>query len=167
MSNRPALRIIFICLLSTALAFGKPNQQGAAQVVHVEGDVEYTHDPSIAKDGDTWYLFGTANGPVRDGELPIRCSKDLHVWKRCGNVFDKIPDWIKKESPATKELWAPDISYFNGEYHLYYAFSAFGKNTSGIALLTNKTLDPKDAQFHWVDQGLVLQSKVGDDFNAI
>jgi hypothetical protein len=28
-------------------------------------------------------------------------------------------------------------------------------------------LDPKDSQFHWVDQGLVLQSKVGDDFNAI
>ena len=167
MSNRPALRIIFICLLSTALAFGKPNQQSAAQVVHVEGDVEYTHDPSIAKDGDTWYLFGTANGPVRDGELPIRCSKDLHVWKRCGNVFDKIPDWIKKESPATKELWAPDLSYFNGEYHLYYAFSVFGKNTSGIALLTNKTLNPKSPDFHWVDHGLVLQSRLEDDFNAI
>jgi len=137
------------------------------QVVKVEGDVEYTHDPSIAKDGDTWYLFGTANGPVRDGELPIRCSQDLHTWKRCGNVFEKIPDWIMKESPATKELWAPDISFFNGEYHLYYAFSVFGKNTSGIALLTNKTLNAKSPDFHWVDHGLVLRSLAEDDFNAI
>ena len=137
------------------------------EVIKVEGDVEYVHDPSIAKDGDTWYLFGTANGPVRDGELPIRCSQDLHVWKRCGSVFDKIPDWIKKESPETKELWAPDISYFNGEFHLYYAFSAFGKNTSGIALLTNKTLNPKSADFHWFDRGLVLRSGLQDDFNAI
>jgi len=167
MRNRTALLTVSICLLTTVLAYGKPNQQDAPQVVHVEGAVEYTHDPSIAKDGDTWYLFGTANGPVRDGELPIRCSQDLHVWKRCGNVFDKIPDWITKESPATKELWAPDISFFKGEYHLYYAFSVFGKNTSGIALLTNKTLNPKSPDFHWVDHGLVLQSRLEDDFNAI
>ena len=72
-----------------------------------------------------------------------------------------------RESRNEGTLGARHLSYFDGQYHLYYAFSAFGKNTSGIALLTNKTLDPKDAQFHWVDQGLVLQSKVGDDFNAI
>ncbi|HSZ63388.1 MAG TPA: arabinan endo-1,5-alpha-L-arabinosidase [Terriglobales bacterium] len=143
------------------------NPPNIPQIINVEGDVEFVHDPSIAKDGDTWYLFSTANGPIRDGELPIRCSQDLHLWHRCGTVFDKVPDWIKKESPVTKELWAPDISYFNGEFHLYYAFSVFGKNTSGIALLTNKTLNPKSPDFHWVDHGLVLQSRVEDDFNAI
>jgi len=135
--------------------------------IAVNGDSEFVHDPSIIKDGATWYLFGTATGPVRDGELPIRCSQDLHEWKRCGNVFAGIPEWIKKESPATKELWAPDISYFNGEYHLYYAFSVFGKNTSGIALVTNKTLDPHSHDFHWEDKGLVLRSTADDDFNAI
>jgi arabinan endo-1,5-alpha-L-arabinosidase len=155
------------CLAITAFAYGKDNREQAPQVVKVEGDVEYTHDPSIAKDGDTWYLFGTANGPAKGGELPIRCSHDLHVWKMCGYVFEKIPEWIGKQSPETKELWAPDISYFDGEYHLYYAFSAFGKNTSGIALLTTKTLNPKSPDFHWVDRGLVLQSRVEDDFNAI
>jgi arabinan endo-1,5-alpha-L-arabinosidase len=158
---------IAICLLTTGFADRKQDQPNVPQVVKVEGDVEYTHDPSIAKDGDTWYLFGTANGPIRNGELPVRCSQNLHVWKRCGNVFDKIPDWIRKESPETRELWAPDISYFNGEYHLYYAFSAFGKNTSGIALLTNKTLNPNSSDFHWSDRGLVLRSRAEDDFNAI
>jgi arabinan endo-1,5-alpha-L-arabinosidase len=170
MRNKTAVLIVIalsICFFTTASGFGQENQQNTPQVVKVEGDVEYVHDPSIAKDGDTWYLFGTANGPIRDGELPIRCSQDLRVWKRCRNVFDKVPDWIKKESPATKELWAPDISYFNGEFHLYYAFSVFGKNTSGIALLTNKTLNPKSLDFHWVDHGLVLRSRLEDDFNAI
>jgi arabinan endo-1,5-alpha-L-arabinosidase len=170
MRNKIALPVsvcVAVCLLSAAYASAKENQQNVPRVVKVEGDVEFVHDPSIAKDGDTWYLFSTGNGPLRQGEIPIRCSEDLHVWKRCGTVFDKIPDWIKKESPATKELWAPDISYFNGEYHLYYAFSVFGKNTSGIALLTNKTLNPKSTDFHWVDHGLVLESRVEDDFNAI
>jgi arabinan endo-1,5-alpha-L-arabinosidase len=141
--------------------------QHSPSVIQLRGDIEYTHDPSIIKDGNTWYVFGTNNGPERTGELPIRCSPDLHNWKRCGYVFPGIPEWIRKESPETKELWAPAISYFNGEYHLYYAFSAFGKNTSGIALATNKTLEPKSPNFHWVDRGLVLRSRVEDDFNAI
>jgi arabinan endo-1,5-alpha-L-arabinosidase len=158
---------IFFLIPSYSVAKSKDNPPNTPQAINVEGDVEFVHDPSIAKDGDTWYLFSTANGPIRDGELPIRCSQDLHLWHRCGTVFDKVPDWIKKESPATKELWAPDISYFNGEFHLYYAFSVFGKNTSGIALLTNKTLNPKSPDFHWVDHGLVLQSHLEDDFNAI
>jgi arabinan endo-1,5-alpha-L-arabinosidase len=137
------------------------------KVIAVTGDTEYVHDPSIIKDGGTWYEFGTANGPNRDGELPIRCSNDLHQWEKCGVVFKSIPEWIKKESPQTKELWAPDISYFNGEYHLYYAFSVFGKNTSGIALLTNKTLDPRSPAYKWQHQGLVLLSRAEDNFNAI
>jgi len=167
-SKASLIVLLFLLLLATtSFALRREGSDNSPQVIRVEGDVEYTHDPSITKDGDTWYLFGTANGPVRKGELPIRCSKDLHVWKLCGYVFDRIPDWIAKESPKTKELWAPDVSYFNGEFHLYYAFSVFGKNTSGIALLTNKTLDPTSPNFHWTDRGLVLQSRLEDDFNAI
>jgi arabinan endo-1,5-alpha-L-arabinosidase len=158
----------FIFSLSGFLvAQANGNGDHRPKALKVEGDVEYSHDPSIAKDGDTWYLFGTANGPDRKGELPIRTSKDLDHWKLSGAVFDKVPDWITRESPATKELWAPDISFFQGEFHLYYAFSVFGKNTSGIALLTNKTLNPASPDYRWVDHGLVLRSKLEDDFNAI
>lgn len=159
--------VVLTFFFATAVLALQGGSGNVPQALKVEGDIEYTHDPSIAKDGDTWYLFGTANGPVRKGELPVRCSQDLHEWKLCGYVFDKIPDWIVKQSPKTKELWAPDISHFNGEYHLYYAFSVFGKNTSGIALLTNKTLNPSSPDFHWVDRGLVLRSRLEDDFNAI
>jgi arabinan endo-1,5-alpha-L-arabinosidase len=151
--------VVFTIYYSMPLATG--------QAIPTTGDTEFVHDPAIIKDGGTWYLFSTVTGPERKGEIPIRCSKDLRQWKKCGYVFEAIPDWIKQQSPQTKELWAPDLSYFHGEYHLYYAFSVFGKNTSGIALLTNKTLDPASPNFHWMDRGLVLQSRVGDDFNAI
>jgi arabinan endo-1,5-alpha-L-arabinosidase len=157
----------FSFILTVNAALGQTSPAATPHAINVSGDIEYTHDPSVAKDGDTWYLFSTANGPNRKGELPIRCSQDLRRWTVCGSVFDQIPQWIKQLSPETKELWAPDISFFNGEYHLYYAFSVFGKNTSGIALMTNKTLNPKSPDFHWVDRGLVLGSRLEDDFNAI
>lgn len=155
------LRIWTLLWLAAALP------SAAQQVVGVHGDTELVHDPSIIKEGENWYLFSTTTGRKPDGELPVRCSQDLHQWKRCGNVFEHIPDWIEQESPGTKNLWAPDISFFGGEYHLYYAYSLFGKNTSGIALVTNKTLDPGNPKFHWEDRGLVLRSRTEDDFNAI
>ena len=161
------LFLFLTLVVGTAALDAKSNRAAHPHAFKLQGDIEFTHDPSIIEDGDTWYLFSTANGPDRKGELPIRCSKDLENWSLCGHVFDGVPDWIKKESPQTRELWAPDISYFDGKYHLYYAFSVFGKNTSGIALLTNKTLDPKSPGFHWQDEGLVLESHAEDDFNAI
>jgi arabinan endo-1,5-alpha-L-arabinosidase len=170
MNVRIALGVAIASVLAIALqAAGRRSKHNgfpAPQAFAVEGDVN-THDPSIIKQGNTWYLFSTTNGRNRSGELPVRCSGDLKRWRLCGHVFDRVPDWILKESPETKELWAPDISYFSGAYHLYYAFSVFGKNTSGIALATNKTLDPSSSDFHWIDQGLVLRSGLQDDFNAI
>jgi arabinan endo-1,5-alpha-L-arabinosidase len=152
-------------LFSAAVIAGQGT--AAPHIYHVTGDVEGVHDPSIIKQGDSWYLFGTATERGPHAQLPMRCSNDLEHWKRCGAVFAGIPDWIQKESPETKDLWAPDISYFNGKYHVYYAYSAFGKNTSGIALVTNQTLDQSSPDFHWVDEGLVLKSLASDDFNAI
>lgn len=165
---RTVLQVSVLCLcVMTFPRLGAQTATAPAQVIPVEGEVQDTHDPSIIQDGDTWYVFGTATEHPHGGELPIRCSQDLHRWQRCGYVLPAIPDWIRKASPKTKELWAPDISYFDGVYHLYYAYSAFGINTSGIALLTNGTLDPKSPQYRWKDEGLVLESKASDDFNAI
>lgn len=132
----------------------------------LEGDYPVTHDPSIARQGDTYYVFATTSNAA-EGQLPIRCSHDLKRWKQCGHVFGKLPEWIAQASPNTRELWAPDISYFNGKYHLYYAYSAFGVNRSGIALATNETLDSSSPRYEWKDEGLVLASNESDDFNAI
>jgi arabinan endo-1,5-alpha-L-arabinosidase len=136
------------------------------QALTLNGDYPLTHDPSIGRQGNSYYVFATGFAPG-GGQFAIRCSNNLTDWKRCGHVFDEIPAWIREASPRTKELWAPDISYFNGAYHLYYAYSAFGVNTSGIALATNQTLDPADPRYHWKDEGLVLRSTETDNFNAI
>jgi arabinan endo-1,5-alpha-L-arabinosidase len=135
-------------------------------VYRLSGDVVGTHDPSIMKEGKTWYVFATGKAPG-GGQFAVRCSDDLEHWKLCGHVFDAVPAWILERSPGTKDLWAPDISYVHHEYRLYYAYSRFGKNTSGIALATNKTLDPTSLNFKWVDRGVVLESKTEDSFNAI
>jgi arabinan endo-1,5-alpha-L-arabinosidase len=138
----------------------------APEALTLTGDFGGTHDPSIIKEGNTWYVFATGRTPD-GGQFQIRCSTDLHAWKLCGHVFDAIPDWIQKDSPGTRDLWAPDISYVKGEYRLYYAYSLFGKNTSGIALATNKTLDTQSPAYHWDDHGLVVRSVASDDFNCI
>jgi arabinan endo-1,5-alpha-L-arabinosidase len=164
----------------------------APEALALTGEYDGTHDPSIGVDHGVYYVFATGSvhpdhtegpppappsgnkpaAPARPlsaqwPQFPIRCSTDLHAWKRCGAVFPAVPEWIQQMSPKTEELWAPDISYFDGLYHLYYAFSLFGKNTSGIALATNVTLDPASPDYKWVDRGLVLRSLATDDFNAI
>jgi arabinan endo-1,5-alpha-L-arabinosidase len=142
---------------------------GGAQVpkaLTLAGDIAGTHDPSIAKEGKTWYVFATGKAPD-GGQFAVRCSEDLTHWRLCGHVFAALPDWVKERSPGTKDLWAPDVSFVGGEYRLYYSYSLFGKNTSGIGLAVSKTLDPTSPKYGWADQGLVLESKVEDNFNAI
>ena len=124
------------------------------------------HDPSMIHVGSTFYLFATG------GRLSVRSSTDLVKWSNVGNVFSAVPSWITTALGTTiTELWAPDISYFGGRYHLYYAGSTFGSNHSVIGLATNKTLDKSSADYAWVDEGLIIESnKTGgakDDWNAI
>ena len=125
------------------------------------------HDPSMVRQGSTYYVFSTDAGPV-GSYLQIRCSVDKVNWIQCGHIFDAIPAWVTAKVSGIAGIWAPDVSYFNGLYHVYYAGSTFGSNTSVIGLATNKTLDLTDkANYQWVDQGEVLSSQSANDFNAI
>jgi arabinan endo-1,5-alpha-L-arabinosidase len=137
------------------------------ELLPLEGDIERVHDPAIIKDKDTYYVFCTGRVPG-GGIIPIRTSKDLHRWTLAGAVFERLPEWCLKEVPAARDAWAPDISYYRGKFHLYYAVSTFGRNLSAIGLATNATLDPASPDYHWEDQGVVVRSTAGvDDFNAI
>ena len=90
-------------------------------------------------------------------------------WKREKPVFDEPPEWAVRLVPGFKgHIWAPDISYHQGKYYLYYSVSAFGKNTSCIGVATNATLNPEDSAYHWEDHGKLVQSVPGRDmWNAI
>jgi arabinan endo-1,5-alpha-L-arabinosidase len=164
--ERVLVRSIFLFLAALALIVVPPLDCQEPQPLPLSGDYPITHDPSIAHEGDTYYVFATTSN-ANEGQFPVRCSHDLLTWKLCGHVFSAIPAWIHEASPTTRDLWAPDISYFQGKYHLYYAYSAFGVNTSGIALATNETLDPQSPKYRWQDEGLVLKSTKTDNFNAI
>jgi len=158
-----ALILLVTLALSPLAAFAQAQQP---LVLPLSGDVAGTHDPSIARDGDAWYVFSTGK-TAQGGEFAIRCSDDLKLWRLCGEVFDDIPVWVKQKSPGTKELWAPDVHYVRGQFRLYYSYSLFGKNTSGIGLAVNQTLNPQSPNYKWVDKGLVLESQATDHFNAI
>jgi arabinan endo-1,5-alpha-L-arabinosidase len=131
------------------------------------GDTSPVHDPSIIRQGSTYYVFSTDASSTQGGFIPIRCSTDKIAWTACGYVFSTLPSWISAAVPQATEIWAPDVSYFNGAYHVYYAVSSFGSNVSAIGLVTNTTLDSGDPNYSWVDQGLILQSSSSDNFNAI
>lgn len=160
------MRAIRVLAAAFAIAAARLLFAQSPQALTLSGDYPLTHDPSIGRQGNNYYVYAT--GRARGGgQFAIRCSNNLTDWKLCGHIFDEVPAWIREASPKTKDLWAPDISYFNGKYHLYYAYSVFGLNTSGIALATNDTLDPADPHYHWNDEGLVLKSAESDNFNAI
>jgi arabinan endo-1,5-alpha-L-arabinosidase len=162
------------CLIGTLLALaGVFNplckadlEYPGLRMLNLQGDLQ-VHDPAIIREGQTFYIISTGGGR-RGGVLPIRRSNDLLRWERCSEVFETIPGWATDEIPGVRGLWAPDISFFNGRYHLYYSASTFGRNSSAIGLATNRTFDPASPDYKWTDQGIVIRSVQGrDDWNAI
>ncbi|MEO7310446.1 MAG: arabinan endo-1,5-alpha-L-arabinosidase [Chitinophagaceae bacterium] len=121
------------------------------------------HDPVMIKEGNRYYLFCTGFG------IAVFSSTDLKDWRKEKPVFDKAPQWAVDTIPGFRgHIWAPDISYHDGLFYLYYSVSAFGKNTSAIGVATNKTLVAGSPDFNWTDHGLVIQSYPGKtNWNAI
>ncbi len=119
------------------------------------------HDPSIIKDGDTYYCYNTdvAYGTdIRPG-IQIRSSKDLIEWKFYGWVFDALPtkgsDYIKQAGGTPfNSLWAPYVIKVGSEYRLYYSLSSAKPRLSAIGLATSSS--PTGP---WKEQGLTVVSK--------
>lgn len=121
------------------------------------------HDPStvVREDGEVW-CFSTGRGV----ELLKRVGDGS--WKRAARVFEKYPEWHKKEVPANRgHLWAPDVIQRNGRWWVYYSVSSFGSNESAIGLASGKSLNPESKDYGWKDEGLVIRSRKSDRFNAI
>jgi arabinan endo-1,5-alpha-L-arabinosidase len=129
----------------------------------------FIHDPTMAEEDGTYYVFSTGDpaGVIGNGNIQIRTSHDLRNWTYAGTVFADKPAWITDALGDIPNLWAPDISYFDGLWHLYYAGSSFGSNNSVIGLATTPTLNPDSPQYHWTDDGLVFRSYASDNYNAI
>ena len=153
------------CASGTA-AQPQSTNYGVLDIYKLSGDVSLVHDPAIIRQGSEYYAMTTDPGG-QVGNLQIRCSADKINWKICGEVFSAPPPEVLAVFPLLTNLWAPDISYFNGLYHVYYAASGFGANHSLIGLATSPTMNPSDPNFKWTDQGIVLSSQTTSNFNAI
>lgn len=171
-----SLRILIFFLLLLAMTACQPLQPAypdpvaappldqqpvTSLTLELSGFTQRIHDPVMAKEGDTYYVFSTGS------RIIVICSEDMLEWRWCGRIFDRNPQWIKKAVPGVMDLWAPDISYFNGKWHLYYAGSTFGSNHSVIGLATNRTLDAESRDYHWLDEGEVIASQPHNNWNAI
>ncbi len=129
-----------------------------------EWHINNTHDPSIIKVEEWYYVFSTdvkSAGELRPG-IMVRKSKDLIEWEWVGYAFDNgIPAAALSWTNATN-LWAPDIEKIGDLYYLYYSVSEFGTNQSYIGVATSASIEGP-----WNDQGEVIKSTKGDEPNAI
>jgi arabinan endo-1,5-alpha-L-arabinosidase len=118
------------------------------------------HDPTIVKRPDGTYVMVTTGVGI-----DIRTSADRVTWGPGSRVFPQGAPWAHAYTAPDNpdHLWAPDISYHQGLYWLYYSASSFGSNHSAIFLATSPTAEPGS----WTHRGLVYETTTASDHNAI
>ena len=118
------------------------------------------HDPVMAKDGDTYYIYATGMG------IQQMTSKDRKTWTVLPQpVMTVIPGWTTDSVPGfSNHVWAPDVIQWHGRWWLAYSCSTFGKNGSAIGLLSSRSLRSN----MWKDEGCIVTSQEKrDNWNAI
>jgi len=155
-TRRPLPHIVAGLLCALFLLIG--GTDAAAQTSDVP-----VHDPVMAQEGDTYYLFGTGPG------IAVWSSTDLETWTPEPQIFEEAPAWTERVVPDFDNvMWAPSAYHHDGTFYIYYSVSSFGRNGSAIGVVTNETLDPESPDFEWADHGIVVQSVPGRDlWNAI
>ncbi len=125
---------------------------------NLTGDIS-VHDPSIIKEGNSWYTFSTGQG------IQVLKSDNGTQWYRVPQIFLSPPSWWKTYVPnqTTNDVWAPDIQLYNGRVWLYYSISSFGSNQSAIGLASASSVGAGQ----WRDDGLVLRTTASNNYNAI
>jgi arabinan endo-1,5-alpha-L-arabinosidase len=116
------------------------------------GLVENCPDPTIIRGqqpGDeNWYVYCTADalndqdkdaaGKYNQHLIATLKSPDLVNWTYVGDALSALPNWADPSS----DIWAPDVQFFNGKYHLYYVVvttnpTTYSIETSAIAVATS------------------------------
>jgi arabinan endo-1,5-alpha-L-arabinosidase len=159
-----ALGLVLACaaLVNVAPAAGAPaNNFPYPDPETLTGDTK-ARDPMmlISAGAPRYFLFSTGPG------IPFRTSSDRRDWTSRVSAFPLGTDppwWVNYLHPTSgnRDIWAPDVSYRNGRYWMYYAVSwCQFSNCSGraaIGLATSLTGLPGT----WQDQGIVINSQMG------
>lgn len=130
-----------------------------------ETDTPMVHDPVMAYENGTYYLYATGMG------VQLMTSTDRKTWtfQRRG-ALTEIPAWTHDSVPGFRgHVWAPDVIHYRGRWWMAYSCSTFGRNTSAIGLASSPTLDFRDSvNYRWQDHGaLVCSREHRDQWNAI
>ncbi len=137
----------------------QPSQRRYRRPTAFVTDTVMVHDPVMAFEAGTYYLFSTGNG------LQWATSHDRQTWVVQSTPFmEQIPAWTGDSVPGFQShVWAPDVIRWHDRWWLAYSCSTFGKNTSAIGLMTADRLNGR-----WRDEGCLVASREGrDQWNAI
>lgn len=118
------------------------------------------HDPVMAFEDGTYYLFATGRG------VQQMTSKDRKTWTvKAEPLLTVMPQWTRDSVPGFDDhVWAPDVIRWHGRWWLAYSCSTFGRNGSAIGLMSTHSL----AAPTWKDEGCIVASKENrDNWNAI
>lgn len=121
-------------------------------LVNRDSDVWHIHDPAIAKENGSYYIYSSS--PLGS----FYRSEDMRTWIEAGRLFDALPDWTYQALVTPDHIGAPDIARVGDQWVLYYQSHIGGTCNAGTGVATNITLDPDSPDYHWVDHGLVLRS---------
>jgi arabinan endo-1,5-alpha-L-arabinosidase len=124
----------------------------------VVSGVTTVHDPEVVKKPDGTYLLAHTGD-----NITLKTSSDRTAWSSAGVAFPNGMSWVYPYTNNSNTVWAPDLTYANGRYYMYYSASSFGSNSSAIFLATSTT----GAAGSWTNQGLVIASTTSNDWNAI
>ena len=150
-------KVIAVCMIM--FMFSSSAVPAQAAFWGLSGDL-FSHDPTIIKEGNLWWAPFTGQG------IQMKYSSDGYTWHNGVQVFASALSWWKTYAPnmTTNDVWAPDLTYYNGRYYMFYSVSEFGKNNSAIGLVSCSSIAKGD----WRDDGCVISSKSGTNaYNAI
>ena len=152
--------VISLVLLASCVTLLAQGQRHPRRNLPFVTDTPMVHDPVMAYEDSTYYLFATGMG------IQKMTSKDRKNWTVSPDpVMSVIPQWTHDSVPGFRNhVWAPDIIQWHGRWWLAYSCSTFGKNGSAIGLLSCRSL----AQGLWDDEGCIVTSREKrDNWNAI
>ena len=145
--------------IATPIPFAQTPSTGSLVRLPFYGS-PYLHDPgTMRKDGTNYFIFGDGTG------IPGITSFDLRNWSSTTAVFpNSPPSWTTNAVPGgtPNYFWAPDTAYFNGLWHMYYAYSQWGTINSVIGVATSPSL----VSPVWTDHGKVVQSNYPSTTNT-
>ena len=169
-----SLCIILFCLFSISCKYEKAIAHSSANTINAAniattistanaGKLTYQNpvfnhdfpDPNLLLAKDSFFYAYSTQASWKNenfgGEyfLPVIRSKNLVNWQVVGDALTKKPDW-KSEGG----IWAPDASFHNNTYFLYYSYSTWGDPNPGVGVATSEKPEGP-----FTDHGKVFFSK--------